>query len=154
MSEQAFHGTAGAGANTARATSARAQTPTGWAGWVVFGGTMMILLGVFSLIEGFVAIFHHQYYVSTQQGLLVFSLTGWGWVHVIAGALAILIGIGVLSGAMWARIAGVIICGLNAIAQLAFMSAYPIWAVIVITLDVLVIYALVAHGREVRDPDW
>ena len=156
MSEHAVHGAeAATSATTATPTThGRTRHQSGWVGWVYFGGAMMILLGTFNLIEGLVALFNDQYYVATQQGLLVFDITGWGWVHLIIGVVAIGVGIGVFTGAMWARICGVIVCGINAIAQLAFLSAYPVWAVVVIALDVLVIWALIVHGDEAKSSDW
>jgi hypothetical protein len=122
-----------------------------WVGWVYFGGTMMIMLGAFNLIEGLVALFNDEYYVATPQGLLLFDLTGWGWIHLIVGIVAIAVGIGVFSGATWARIGGVVLCAINALIQLVFLSAYPLWAVLVIALDVLVIWALIVHGDEARE---
>jgi uncharacterized membrane protein len=127
-----------------------APTRTGWVGWVWFGAAMMILLGLFSLIEGFVALFNNKYYVLTPQGLLVFNLTGWGWVHVILGGLAVVAGVCLFTGATWARVVAVVLAGVNALAQLAFLSAYPVWGTIVIALDVLVIYAVIVHGREAK----
>jgi hypothetical protein len=154
MSEQAVHGTTAAGSSASRVTGTRTRSRSLWVGWVFFGSAMMIMLGAFNLIEGFVALFNDEYYVPTPQGLLLFDLTAWGWIHVITGALAVVVGVGVFSGATWARICGVIVCGFNAIAQLAFLSAYPVWAILVIALDVLVIYALIAHGDELdKDPD-
>jgi len=101
-------------------------------------------------------LFNDQYYVPTRQGLLVFDLTGWGWIHLIVGIVAVVVGIGLFTGATWARISGVILAGLNAILQLLFLSANPLWAILVITLDVLVIWALVVHGDEAKSSaeDW
>jgi hypothetical protein len=152
MSDQTLHNST---ANPMGGTQVRSTRRTGWVGWIFFAGTLLILLGVFNLIEGLVALFNDDYYVPTAQGLLVFDLTGWGWIHLVTGVLAIAIGVGLFSGAMWARVCGVILVGLNAIAQLAFLSAYPLWAVIVIALDVLVIWALVVHGAEAKSTeDW
>lgn len=152
MSEHAVHGAA---ADTNGPTTHGRPAPRSmWVGWVYFGGAMMILLGTFNIIEGLVALFNDQYYVATSQGLLVFDITGWGWVHLIIGGLAVIVGVGLFTGATWARISGVVLCALNAIAQLAFLSAYPVWAVIVIALDVLVIWALIVHGDEAKNADW
>lgn len=153
MSE-AVQGAAPAGAGTAPVTHARTGSRSLWAGWLYFGGAMMVLLGTFNVIEGLVALFNDEYYVATAQGLLVFDITAWGWVHLIIGVIAMAVGIGVFTGAMWARVCGVILCGINAIAQLAFLSAYPVWGILVIALDVLVIWALIVHGDEAKDPDW
>lgn len=153
MSE-AVHGTAPSGAGAAPVTHSRTRSRSLWVGWVYFGGAMMVLLGTFNIIEGLVALFNDEYYVATPQGLLVFDITGWGWVHLIIGLIAVAVGIGVFTGAMWARVSGVILCGINAIAQLAFLSAYPVWGILVIALDILVIWALIVHGDEAKDPDW
>ena len=150
MSE-ALHGAKPAGARSAPVTQMDIQSRSLWVGWVYFGGAMMVMLGAFNIIEGLVALFNDEYYVATTQGLLLFDITAWGWVHLIIGLIAVAVGIGVFTGATWARICGVILCGVNAILQLAFLSAYPVWGILVITLDVLVIWALIVHGDEASD---
>jgi hypothetical protein len=125
--------------------------PTGWAGFVIFGAMMMILLGSFHAIAGLVAIFNDKYYLVPSTGLVVsVDYTVWGWVHLILGLVAIAAGIGLFTGAMWARVTGIIVAGVSAIVNFAFLGAYPVWAITMITLDVLVIYAISAHGREVQ----
>ena len=112
----------------------------------------MILLGTFEGIQGFVAIFDDGYYRVTESGLVVsVDFTVWGWIHLALGILVVLSGIGIMAGNLAARTAGVVLAGLSAITNLLFIEAYPIWSVIVITVDVLVIYALIVHGRELRD---
>ncbi|HVW43374.1 MAG TPA: hypothetical protein VHC18_18700 [Amycolatopsis sp.] len=146
MSEQAQPHTG------ARPTSAmpRARSGALWVGWIWFAGAMMILLGVFNVIEGLVALFNDKYYVLGPEGLLVFDITGWGWVHLIIGALAVVAGFALFTGALWARITAVVLAAVNAIAQLTFLSAYPVWAIIVIALDVVVIWAIIVHGDELN----
>jgi hypothetical protein len=150
MSE-ALHGETPTGARSAPVALMDIQPRSLWVGWVYFGGAMMVMLGVFNLVEGLVALFNDEYYVATTQGLLLFDITAWGWVHLIIGLIAVAVGIGVFTGATWARICGVILCGINAIAQLVFLSAYPVWGALVIALDVLVIWALIVHGDEASD---
>ena len=124
---------------------------TGWVGWVAFAAIMMILLGVFQAIQGLVAIFNDKYYVVGPNGLLVtVDYTVWGWVHLVLGIVLVLTGIGVMAGNTVARVAGIVLAGLSAVVNLAFLAAYPLWGMIVITIDVIVIYALVVHGREMR----
>jgi hypothetical protein len=132
------------------APARRHPEATGWVGFVVFAGVMLMMLGGFQAIEGLVAIFRDDYYLVTRGGLLLtMDFTAWGWTHLILGLVAVGAGIGVLLGQMWARVLGIIIAVLSALANLAFLPAYPIWATIVIALDVLAIYALAMHGREV-----
>jgi len=125
--------------------------PTGWTGWVVFASAMMFLLGCFQAVQGLVAIFDDGFYHVTEGGLVVdVDYTAWGWTHLLLGALIIISGAGVLTGNLAARTVGVVLAGLSALVNLAFVEAYPVWSVLIITLDVLVIYALVVHGRELR----
>jgi len=125
--------------------------PTGWTGWVAFASTMMILLGTFQAIEGFVAIFDDGYYGVTESGLVInVDYTVWGWTHLLLGVLIVIAGIGVLAGNLAARTVAVLLAGLSAIANLLFIAAYPVWSIIVITVDILVIYALTVHGREMK----
>jgi len=132
-------------------TPARRPQATGWVGYVVFAGVMLIMLGGFQVIEGLVAILRDDYYLVTRSGLLLtMDFTAWGWTHLILGAIAVITGIGVLLGQTWARVTGIIIAVLSALANIAFLPAYPIWATIIIALDVLAIYALAVHGREVQ----
>jgi hypothetical protein len=125
--------------------------PTAWAGWVVFGGVMLIMMGIFEAVEGLVAVFHDGFYLVRPSGLVVsVDYTTWGWTHIIIGVVAILTGVGLLAGNMAARVVGVGIAFLSALVNLAFVSAYPVWSVILITLDVIVIYAIIVHGRELK----
>jgi hypothetical protein len=123
-----------------------------WVGLVVFAGVMLLMLGSFQAIEGFVALFRDDFFVTSASGL-VFTMdyTAWGWTHLAIGLVALAAGAGILYGQMWARIIGIIVAVLSALANIAFLPAYPIWSTITITTDVLVIYALTAHGREVRN---
>jgi len=123
---------------------------TGWIGWIGFAGIIIILNGAFSAIQGLVAVIGPgAYYVLENGSLWVLDITGWGWWNLILGLLLVLTGIALLTGATWARVVAIIIAGLSAIGQLLLVPAQPWWSLIVIAIDVLVIYAVSAHGREV-----
>ena len=129
----------------------RRRGPTAWVGLVIFGGIMLVTMGGFQIIEGIVALFKEDYYLVTRNGLVInLDYTAWGWTHLLIGLVAVAVGIGVLLGQMWARVMGVIVAVLSALVNIAFLSAYPIWSTIVIATDILVIYALTAHGSEVK----
>lgn len=124
---------------------------TAWAGWLVFASFMMFLVGSFQVIQGLVGIFDDGYYVVRESGLVVnVDYTAWGTLHLIIGVLLILCGAGVLTGNVVARGVGVLLAGLSALANMAFIGAYPVWSILVIVVDVLVIYALTVHGGELR----
>lgn len=125
---------------------------TGWVGWVVFGATMMLMLGAFHAIAGLVALFDEDYFLAPNQDLVItVTYDTWGWVHLIGGLVVLAAGIGLFTGATWARVLGVVVAMVSALVNLAFLPAYPMWALIMITLDVLVIYAITAHGAEVKN---
>jgi hypothetical protein len=133
----------------------RTTEPTGWVGWVFFGAMMLILLGSFQAIAGLVALFDRGYYLVSRNGLLVHvDYTAWGWVHLIIGLVALAAGIGLMTGRMWARVLGVVIALLSAIVNLGFLAAYPLWSITMIALDVIVIYAITAHGSEVKAAEY
>lgn len=121
---------------------------TGWVGWIWFAGMMIILAGLFNLVSGIYAIIDDELYVTTRKGLLLFDLTGWGWVHLILGVLLLVTGIAVSVGKGWARLIAVILVMLNALTQLTWIMVNPWWSLVVIAVDVLVLYALIVHGRE------
>ncbi|SNY52996.1 DUF7144 family membrane protein [Paractinoplanes atraurantiacus] len=129
----------------------RTAEPTAWVGVVVFAAVMLMLMGGFQIMEGIVAIVRDDYYLTTNSGLiLTLDYTAWGWTHLIIGLIAVGTGIGIFAGQTWARVVGIIIACLSALANAAFLPAYPIWCAIVIAMDVLIIYALAVHGREVK----
>jgi hypothetical protein len=131
--------------------SADTRDQTAWVGWIVFAGMMMMLVGSFHVIQGFVALFRDEVFVVGQKGLVLnVDYTAWGWTHIIGGAIAILVGGCLLAGQMWARIIAVIVAALSAIVNVAFLPAYPIWSVMMIAVDVLVIWAITVHGSEVK----
>ena len=134
------------------ADRSRAQASTGWVGWLVFAGIMMILVGSFQAIDGLIALFKDELYVVRPNGMVInVDYTTWGWTHLLLGVLLIAAGFAVFSGRVWGRTLGVIVALLSAIANFAFIPAYPIWSLLIITVDVLVIYALIAHGGELRE---
>ncbi|MGH8867063.1 MAG: DUF7144 family membrane protein [Actinomycetes bacterium] len=124
---------------------------TGWVGWVIFAGFMMIMVGIFQAIAGLTALFNDDYFVVRDDNLLVsVDYTGWGWTHLILGVVIGLAGLGVMAGMMWARVIGVLLALGSAMVNIAFLAAFPLWAIMMIVIDVLVIYALTVHGRELK----
>jgi hypothetical protein len=137
---------------TRGADRARAQAPTGWVGWLVFAGVMMILVGAFQAIDGLIALFNDELYVVRPDGLVVnVDYTAWGWTHLLLGVVLIAAGYAVFSGKVWGRTLGVVAALVSAVVNFAFIPAYPVWSLLIIAVDVLVIYALIAHGGELRE---
>jgi hypothetical protein len=125
---------------------------TGWTGWIAFAGVMMVITGGLNALYGLIAAVNDEWVVWTNRGSLYLDISQWGWVHLIVGLALLLSGIGVFSGNVLARTVGVIAAGVSLIVNFVFIPAYPLWALVVVTIDVLVIWALTAHGREMRQP--
>jgi hypothetical protein len=114
-------------------------------GWLLFAATMLGLAGVFSIIDGIVALSRSRFF--TANATYVFSdLRTWGWITLIVGVLLIVAAMGVMSGSSFARWFGIFMAGLSAINQFVAIQAYPFWSLIVFSVDVLVIYALAKYG--------
>jgi hypothetical protein len=119
-------------------------------GFTAFAAWMLILIGIFHVIDGLSAIFKDEFFVPVSGYLFKFDVTTWGWIHLIGGIIVILAGASLFSGAVWARTVAVIVAGASAIASFVYLPWYPIWAIIIIALDVTVIWALTAHGRDIQ----
>ena len=114
-------------------------------GWLTFASIMLTIAGFFGLIDGIVAVSRSSFYVAGAH--FVFSdLNTWGWIIMVAGAVTLVSGLFVLTGSQIARWFGVTMAGLQALAQLLMIQAYPFWSLCIFAMDLLVIYALAAYG--------
>ena len=124
---------------------------TGWVGWVLFAGIIMLTGGFFNIIQGVVALARDDFYLVGSNGLVLsLDYTVWGWVLLLSGVLFLFTGYGVMVGQTWARATAVILAVVSAVMNMVLMPAYPLWSIMVITLDVFIIFALVVHGREAK----
>jgi hypothetical protein len=122
-----------------------------WAGTTLFAALLMIMVGVFQALQGLIAIFENEFYVATRNYLFQFDATTWGWIHLVVGLIVAFAGWGLLSGRTWARVVGITVALVSATANFLFIPYYPFWALTIITLDIFVIWAIAAHGGELRD---
>jgi hypothetical protein len=124
-------------------------TPPG-AGWVTFAAVMLGLTGLWNLFDGIAAI--SSAHVLVGNANYVFSdLNTWGWIVLILGIFQGLAGLSLFSGSEWARWFGITSASVNAIGQLAFVPAYPVWGLAMFAVDILIIYALAVHaGARLR----
>jgi hypothetical protein len=128
---------------------ASTQAVSPWAhGIVVFAGVVMIVGGAFQALEGLAGIVHDQYLVVLPNYIYAFDITVWGVIHLLVGLGLLVIGVSLLRGKTWARIAGVIAAAVSAIVNFAWLPYSPWWAVILIVIDVLVIWALASYLRQ------
>ena len=120
---------------------------SGWAiGGLTFAATMLVLIGIFQVIAGLVAIFNDDFYVLTQNYTFDLDTSGWGWIHLIIGIAVILVGYFLYAGATWAGVTAIVLAVLSAVSNFFFIPYYPFWSILVIALAVWVIWALTRPG--------
>jgi hypothetical protein len=122
-----------------------------WAGWISFAGTMLGLIGMLNIFQGVVALISDERVVVVSENLVIGNLTSWGWTTLLSGVLLIAIGMGLYGGRTWARIAAIVVVLLHATSQIAWLGAYPIWALLMISLDTVVLVALTAGWARGAD---
>lgn len=134
-----------------RPVSDTLQTSGAAMGLTAFAGIMMFMLGGWWVIAGLVAIFNDDFYVVTQEWIFKLSTTTWGWTHLVLGIVVLLAGLGLFSGAVWARTVGVILAALSGLVAFAWLPYYPVWAILFVTVSVATVWALTVHGRDITD---
>jgi hypothetical protein len=127
------------------------RRPTAWVGWVVLASVLLCLAGVFNFMTGLVAVFSDKVYVQGDVANVVLDVTGWGWFHIIWGLVLFGTGMCLYAGQTWARILAIVVVAVNMITQLLEMPAYPLWSLVIFAVDLLIIWAIIVHGDEIKD---
>ena len=126
-----------------------------WTGWVVFAGFVILIVGAMDMLQGLVAVIQDEYVVATAKGLAIFDASTWGWLTLLWGGVLFLAGLGLLAGASWARWLAIIAVAVNAIQQVGFLAnypqAYPLWNVLIVSLNFVVLYALTARWQGFKE---
>jgi hypothetical protein len=130
----------------ANASLSNQSMDTSSSGWVSFASYMLIVVAVFQMIAGFVAIFSSDLYIASANHLLVLDYTQWGWVHVLIGAVLLLSAASLMAGRTWGRIVAIIVATMSAIANFGFIWAYPLWSILMIVMDITIIYSIAMYG--------
>jgi hypothetical protein len=135
-----------------RSPGSMSTDASGWVGWILFAAVMLILVGSFHVIQGFVALFKDDYYLVGSSGLVLnVDYTAWGWIHIVGGVIAVAAGLALFRGRMWARILGTVVACVSAVVNIGFLAAYPFWSIAMIAMDVAIIMALTVHGSEMSE---
>jgi hypothetical protein len=128
--------------STARITSPWATGP------ILFSGGMLVITGVLQIFIGVTALIHDKVYAETPRYLFAFDLTAWGWIQLIAAVAAIGAGYGALRGLTWARMVGILVAGISMVAEFAYIPYFPVWSVLVIAVDVVIIWGLASYDTR------
>jgi len=115
-----------------------------------FAGLLLIIAGVFQALEALSAIVHDQYLVVAPRYIYTFDLTAWGWIHLLIGLALVAIGICLLLGQGWALMAGIVIAALSAVINFTWLPHSPFWAILLIAVDLLIIWALASARAQTR----
>jgi hypothetical protein len=126
-------------------TAARAEPEP--SGWIVFAATMLMIAGVFDFFFGLAAVLNAQVVTVGGRGVIVWDFTVWGWVHLLLGVAMIGIALGLFGMRGWARYSAVFIATVNAMFQVTVITAFPLWALLIVALDIIVIYQLTLRWR-------
>ncbi|MEU4159077.1 hypothetical protein [Actinoplanes sp. NPDC026670] len=125
---------------------------TGWTAWVLFGGVMLVLLGTVHLYAGSIGLIRPEILAGTRSDLLLpISMTALGWTHVVFGTIAIVTGVGLIRGLLWARFTAILFAGVSMLVNFTFAAAHPLWSAVALGLAAVVVWAAAYHGEEVAD---
>ena len=116
-----------------------------WSGWLAFAGTMIFIVGVINVVYGIAAIDDSSFFVHNTKYILS-DLNTWGWIVLLIGVVQALAGIGIWVRNQLARFVGILGAAVSAVAQLLWLPSYPLAALAILALDVVVLYGLLAHG--------
>jgi hypothetical protein len=123
---------------------------SGWAGLVFFASVLLLVTGAVNLIEGIAALVSDRDVILAEDGLFLLNVPAWGWTLLIFGLVMLAVGAGLFQGQGWARVAAIVLVGIHAVAQVFWLGAYPLWSILMIVLDVVILFALTAHWTDVR----
>ncbi len=118
------------------------------AGGAFFAGVIMIVAGCFGALEGLAGIVKGTFFVSAGNYWITTSASTWGWVHLFLGIIIALVGFAILAGQTWARVIGIIVVSLSAIANFLYIPYYPFWTILIIAIDIWIIWALCVWSPE------
>jgi hypothetical protein len=115
-------------------------------GWILYAWLMMMVAGVFAIIDGIVAISRSSFFTATGAHYVYSDLKVWGWFALIIGIIAVLAALSVMRGTEWGRWFGIIVASIQLLVQIFWIPIVPFWALTIIVLDMLVIYGLAVYG--------
>jgi hypothetical protein len=116
-------------------------------GWILFAGIMMVLIGTMTAINGLRAMIADEQYLVTNEAVVAFDLSAWGFIHLVEGIIVVLAAFALIRGAVWARFVAAILAGVTAISYIGFIDAAPFWSIAVIGICVIVIYSVCTMGK-------
>ena len=118
------------------------------AGTSIAAAIILMTVGILQIFQGISALAKDDVFIVGPEYVYQFDLTAWGWIHLILGVVVVLVGLALLTGATWARVAAIIIAALSIIANFLWIPWYPMWSILIIALDIVVIWAVATWNPE------
>ena len=132
-----------------------ARRTSGFAiGAVVFAAAMMAVIGGFHIIAGIAALIEGDFFVLTREYVYEFNVTTWGWIHLIGGIVVLAASFFILTGNVLARTVGVLVALVSLVINFMYLPYFPVWSSVIIAVDIIVIWALTFHGRDIARESW
>jgi hypothetical protein len=123
-----------------------------WAvSFLILAAALMVIGGIFHFIEGQAAVINDDFFVVVRGYAFDMDVSTWGWIHMVGGVIVTLAGIALLSGALWARIVAILVVMASAMINFLTVPYYPVWALIMLVIDGGILWALIAHGRDLSE---
>lgn len=126
------------------------QQVSGWTGWIVFAGVLMAITGLYHAVLGLGGIFGQDWYIYSAGQAWLFDSSAWGWSMLIGGIALILSAMLLMAGNIVGRIVGSILVAASLFANLAVVAIAPVWSLIAIVADLMILYAILVHGKEMK----
>jgi hypothetical protein len=124
-----------------RTSSESTEVAASWGS--AFAGAMLMIVGLFQFFQGLVAVINgNQFFVTTPNYVFQFNVTTWGWIHLVLGAVIAVAGLFIFTGNIVARSVGMLLAGLQALANFVWLPYSPLWSIIIIAIDVFIIWSL------------
>ncbi len=121
------------------------REPTAISGWIVFAGVIMLIEGFLDAMWGLAAVINNEVITVGGHGVIVWDISAWGWGHLILGTLVACTGLGLLAGATWARVLGIVFVSLDLLVQFGTFTLFPLWSIMIIAIDIIILYQLTAR---------
>lgn len=119
-------------------------------GWTIFAGTVLFIVACLNIIYGLAALLNDQVIANSPNGVLIFDFTTWGWITLIIGVLLLITSLALLAMQTWARVVTVVLASISCIAQVGLITAFPLWSILIVSLNIAVIYNLTVHAGEAQ----
>lgn len=130
---------------------AKQKQVTGWVGWVYFAAVLMMLAGILQTIVGFMIISNDTMLIDAGNGVVILSVVQWGWLHALFGIIVFLSAFSLMGGRAWGRLIAAILLIVSTVANFTSLEIYPVWSVVIIAMNLVILYAVLVHGGEAKE---